>query len=62
MEESKCKGIGGIQTAEQENDSQRTDSSNTFNQEIIASNKKLDKYNQKDKIEKEEQKMGDGVA
>ncbi len=62
MEESKFKGNGEKQSLEQENDSQRTDSSKTFNQEIITSIKKLDKYNQKDKIEKEEQKMGDGVA
>ena len=62
-EESKQGEKSGVQILSSGNDSQRTASSspNTFDQ-VYINNKKLDKYNQKEKIEKEEKNMDSSSA
>ena len=67
MEETKVQEVKNANNSElgdeiNRSDSNLGDNSKIFHQEIVMSNKKLDKYNSKEKLEQEEKWMEDSTA
>ena len=67
MEETKVQEVKNANNSELGDEINRSDSnlgynSKIFHQEIVMSNKKLDKYNSKEKLEQEEKWMEDSTA
>ena len=67
MEETKVQEVKNANNSElgdeiNRSDSNLGDNSKIFHQEIVMSNKKLDKYTSKEKLEQEEKWMEDSTA